>query len=126
MLCAAPFSPRFVSCVQGFKTQCTSRIVCCKYTAAYTAACTAAGAAVYSLSLPVLLLAGEGSTAVGLVASLQAALQATPARQPLVLHVPRLEVQPLDVHTLCLLSKCRQVFSHNYFDCLLALLRYCA
>jgi hypothetical protein len=60
-----------------------------------TDACTAAGAAVYSLGLPVLLLAGEGSTAVGLVNSLQQALQSTSARQPLVLYLPRLEVRPL-------------------------------
>jgi hypothetical protein len=60
------------------------------------AAAAAAGAAVYNLSLPVMLLLGEGSVGPGLVAGVQEALGRTSTAQPLVLYMPRLEVRRPD------------------------------
>jgi hypothetical protein len=50
------------------------------------------GACVYTLSLPVMLLLGEGSAAAGLVSGVQEALARTSSTQHLVIYTPRLEV----------------------------------
>lgn len=53
---------------------------------------TFTGAAVYTLSLPVMLLLGEGAAGAGLVAGVQEALGRSSSTQPLVIFLPRLEV----------------------------------
>jgi hypothetical protein len=47
---------------------------------------------VYTLSLPVMLLLGEGAAGAGLVAGVQEALGRSSSTQPLVIFMPRLEV----------------------------------
>ena len=47
----------------------------------------------YSLSLPVMLLLGEGAAAAGLVAGVQEALGKAAPNQPLVIYMPRIEVR---------------------------------
>ena len=55
------------------------------------------GTAVYSLSLPVMLLLGEGAAGAGLVAGVQEALSRnSSSSQPLVIYMPRLEVRGVE------------------------------
>lgn len=81
-------TPLYIPLKLHIHTPARTEVVAC----ACVSVCSCAGASVHCLSLPSVLLGGDGCLAAGLVAAFREGLGHAGGQQPLVLYLPRIEV----------------------------------